>query len=193
MLLVALIPLLAFGGLALKQARSAMTRQILEDLRLNADRTRESVQLLVQLYEERVEHVASRTQLRLSLKEHLEKPDPAQVAKMTRIIEDARDATAGFESVCIVAPDGRIVASTLPDRTGEDISNQSFFQAGLKEVGMNHFYLREGLIATRLVSPLILDGELLGVVVIRSSLDDLIDFFTHRARMGETGETVLAR
>ncbi len=192
-MLIALIPLLAFGGLALRQARESITHQIQDGLRINAERARKQVEILVEMYEERVRLVASRTQLRLSLKAHIEEPDPQHVEKMTKILNNAMDSIPDFESISIAGLDGLILAATAPDRLGADIAKEDYFRSGLESVGISHFFQSENELRTRLTSPLVLDGEPLGVLIIRTAVDDLIDSLAQREGLGKTGETLLAR
>jgi len=70
---------------------------------------------------------------------------------------------------------------------------EDYFLAGLKSVGISHFFYYKGELRTRLTSPLTRDEALLGVLVIRTTLDDLIDSLAQREGLGKTGETLLAR
>lgn len=192
-MLIALLPLLAFGGLALRQARESITRQVHDGLRINAERARKQVEILVAMYEERVRLVASRTQLRLSLKDHIEEPDARHVERMSGILRDAVASVPDFESISIAGTNGVIVASTDSGRIGANIVEEDYFLAGLKSVGISHFFYHKGELRTRLTSPLTRDEALLGVLVIRTTLDDLIDSLAQREGLGKTGETLLAR
>lgn len=193
LLLVALVPLGGFGWLALEAERTALLREIEKELRLNSDRDRRQVELLVAQFDERLRLVASRTQLRLSLRAFLATGDGGAQTKMNRILGDALKSIASFEEISVTGLKGKIVASTNVEVIGNDIGDEAYFVKGRETVHVDHFSLLEGQLKIYLVGPLALDGERIGMVVIRASAADLVEVLTSYVGLGETGETLLVR
>lgn len=193
LLLVALVPLGGFGWLALEAERTALLREIEKELRLNSDRDRRQVELLVAQFDERLRLVASRTQLRLSLRAFLATGDGGAQAKMNRILGDALQSIASFEEISVTGLEGKIVASTNVEEIGSEIGDEAYFVKGRETVHLDHFSLLEGQLKVYLAGPLTLDGERIGMVAIRASAADLVEVLTSYVGLGETGETLLVR
>ncbi|MBL6765674.1 MAG: response regulator [Verrucomicrobiae bacterium] len=192
LLLVSLVPLGLFGALALKLARENLLNQADARLGFAAARKRQQLEYLLENYHERVRLVASRTQLRLSLKNYVTKGDPADLAHITRILSDVLPAIQGFDSIAVTCPLGVVKTSTDPAEIGTDRSDEVFFSHGKTNTVAGFFFLQDDKLRLRLAGPLILDDELVGVIVIRALAGDLESVLHLRSGLGETGEALLA-
>jgi PAS domain S-box-containing protein len=142
----------------------------------------------------RLKLVASRTQLRVSLRDYNIDFNADHLERITRIIEDARASLSDFKNICIVSLKGIVIASTDPSRVGRNISGNDFFRQGKTDYSGDHFFLEEDQnLMTHLSGPLILYGQLLGVLVIESGVGNIISSVSDYTGLGKTGETILAR
>jgi len=142
----------------------------------------------------RLKLVASRTQLRISLRGYNIDFSPNRIEKITRIIEDAEASLTDFKNICIVSLEGIVIASTDPARIGKNLSGNDSFLQGQTEYSGDHFFLDENRnLMTHLSGPLILDDQLIGVLVIESGIENLISSVSDYTGLEKTGETILAR
>jgi hypothetical protein len=132
LLLVSLAPLDFFGAIALMLARENLVDQAEAQLRFAAARKRQQIEFLVESYHDRVRLVASRTQLRLSLRALIERGDPAAREQLTRILNDALPTIKGFETLSVTTMNGEVAASTDAGLVGTDWSGEAWFQSGRK-------------------------------------------------------------
>lgn len=138
--------------------------------------------------------VASRTQLRISLRDFNIDGDPFHREMMIRNIEDAKWALKGFKNICIISLDGIIIVSTDPAKIGKNIAARDFFIQGQMEYSGDHFFLdKDRNLMTHFSGPLILHDQLLGVLVIESGVENIISSVSDYTGLEKTGETILAR
>ena len=69
----------------------------------------------------RLKLVASRTQLRICLRDYNIDSDPFHLEKITRILNDARASLSDFKNICIISLKGIVIASTDSSRIGINI------------------------------------------------------------------------
>ena len=129
--------------------------------------------------------ISSRTQMRISLDAYGRTGDPKHRAKITRILVDTYSSAANIESVNVFSTDGTLIVS----------------------VGKSPGYLRDGDFdarqpVTRLtrehglhldsITPLVLEGRIVGHLLARYSAQFLLDMVADRAGLGDTGEWLFA-
>ncbi len=142
---------------------------------------------------ERVALVASRTQLRLTLDKYLKAPRQQYLDKMHRILKDALNSVRDFKSVSLVNLQGKVVASTEPDKIGRQFRFSNFRQSGsgdnpaTQKLNLNE----KQQLSIELLGPLLLDDKLLGRVWIEMDGGELVNIISDYTGLGETGETVL--
>ncbi len=138
--------------------------------------------------------VASRTQLRISLRDHLAGRDPGAMKKATRILEDARKSTPQFRVISVAGPDGKVLASTAPRRVGSNVGDEQFFQTGRFADSISQFYRLSDDEPRMIVSgPLRLGRAFLGVLIIEESTEKLSSLSRDYTGLRKTGETMLVR
>jgi GAF domain-containing protein len=99
--------------------------------------------------------------------------------------------TERFAEVFLITLAGDVALSTEPESEGVNYVDQTFFQGGLQEAGA-HVILggEEAWIA--IVQPVTnVQGQTIGILAGRATLDTLNEIMLERAGMGETGETYL--
>ena len=189
---VALGSMLAFGWFAYGSARGLLRDGALEHLEAVAESKQESVERLLLGWRERVQLVASRTQLRGNLRNHLRTGSSEPVARLTGILDDALRSTTTIESLAVFDPAGRLVASVQSG--GEDPAAAlgelpgSADPEGYRsaEVG------QDGDLIVVYAAHLVLDDERLGTLWARLRGDELIRVTGNVEGLGATGETLVA-
>lgn len=192
-LAVALIPLATLGLLAYFNTRDSLTNDVLSHLESVAVIQESRVESIVEQNLERLSLVSSRTQLRLSLDSYIASSNSADQDKMNTILLDARSSVSSFQDICVITLDGNVAASTDEARINAAYPDNEVFLRGQTENSADTFFLSDdGGLSVYLSGPLYLEDELLGVVVIESSADNIIAAITDYTGLGESGETVLA-
>ncbi len=127
---------------------------------------------------ERVKLVASRTQLRRLLRQHVDGAvDLADVAeRSTRILTDARDSTDTFIDIWITDPKGKVITSTNLQRMGESFADHEAFLGGREEPAMlpprSNQSIHRSIVAAPVIST---DDVFLGVVMVTLDVSDMHD------------------
>lgn len=191
-LLISLISLLMISLPAYWIAKEALTRQLFNHLESVSTIQESRVGAMIAQNLERLELVASRTQLRLSLASYIDEPKSEHEERMNRILQDALLGISDFRSISILTLDGKVVAST-GGLQGEH-SDKEFFIRGLRESSADIFFLDDQQkLGVYLSGPLYLDEHLLGVMVIESDVENIIELVNDYSGLGETGESILAK
>ncbi len=186
------LPLLVLGLLFLSTFMQAQMDRIHGHLLSVAAIQQARLEAILQQNEERLALVASRTQLRLSLRRYLQDQDPAAQLRMVRILQDAVSSIPDLIQITLYSPQGRVVASTRADRLGQDHFDPELFALSRSTNVVDRLYLDdEGKSRVILTGPVSLDGENLGVIVLRSDVQNLLASLGDYSGLGETGETVL--
>ncbi len=173
------------GLLSLKQSLIEETRDHLHSVVQLQERR---IQDFLTLTQDRTNLVASRTQLRRSLKQQLETPAAEHVERMGRILRDALKSIPDFRAIHILNREQRIVASTDPDQLGlerrpvrKGESSQQIYIAADQSVMIS------------MMKPLLLSGEHLGSLWIESAATGLKEISSDYFGLGYSGETVLGQ
>ncbi|MBF0187802.1 MAG: response regulator [Magnetococcales bacterium] len=176
-------------------AREMLTQRTLDHLHSIASAQHNRIQHIIDQNLERLRLVTSRTQLRLSLHAFTENGSVHHRSKMTRILKDARRSIPDFRLISIYDPRGRVVASTDPTRL--DNRNEEDEACFLQGQDSNHadtlFLDDDSAPMLRLCGPLLLDGEVIGVLAIESTAETILDAIRDTSGLGATGEILLLR
>ncbi len=193
-LFISLASLFVSNTLSFYSEKKNLTRQILNHLESVASIQHSRVKSIIMQNLERLALVSSRTQLRISLEKHIADENKVHQDKMNRILNDAKSSINDFKNISVFALDGKIVASTDHDRIGTGDPEKSFFIIGQKKNRADLLFLDQNQdLQLRLTGPLYLNNKLLGVMVIESSVENMVSSINDYTGLGTTGETVLAR
>lgn len=102
--------------------------------------------------------------------------------------------TGRFEEIFLMNRQGQTVLSTDPAQEGKIQNNQTYFKEGLKSayVQSPRYFPSLGQVLVIFAQPVIdTDGQVLGVLAGRASLEVLSQIMVERAGLGDTGETYL--
>jgi len=132
-LLLSLIPLLLTSILYYSNNKKSRTLDIINHLESVASIQQNRIQSIVFHNIERLDLVASRTQLRISLGKYIQTGKKVHQVKMNRILEDAKRSISDFYSICIANLDGTIVASTDTTKLGKKNQDKEWFLSGMSK------------------------------------------------------------
>ncbi len=192
--MIAFIPLFALGIHAYVNYRADLSASVLNHLESVASIQQSRLTAIMLQNRERLALVSSRTQLRLSLRRHLQTGDEAAVATMNRILQDAALSLPDLVSITVCGHDGTALASTDREQIGRTFVDLDLLTAAASAPVVDRLHRDPaGRLRVYLAGPMVLEGETLGVVVIRAQVDNLLSSIFDYAGLGETGETVLAR
>lgn len=173
----------------------ALTHQILTRLDSVASHQQARLRESIDNNLDRLRLVASRTQLRNSLRQYLIDGKREHQEEMSRILVDAQNAIPNFTRIDVLTLDGRIVASTDRKRINTLSSHyhDACFSRGKREDCILHPFLgpNKGLML-HLAGPLVEKGKLLGVIIIETDAKEVVAAIQDYAGLGESGETILA-
>ncbi len=192
-LILSLVPLLLTNIITYSNNQKSLTKGIIQHLESVASIQQNRVDGIVLQNLERLKLVASRTQLRISLKKFIENNDPVHQKKMNRILHDANNSIGDFNQLNIANLAGVIVASTDKNKINAVNFDQEWFISGKKKSTIDMFFLDDAnVLKVYFSAPLFLNDTLLGVLMIESSVENLLSSISDYTGLGNTGETILA-
>ncbi|HZD04743.1 MAG TPA: PAS domain S-box protein, partial [Longimicrobiales bacterium] len=175
-------------------AADALRESRLQQLDGLVESKEEALELVLSGWDDRVRLIASRTQLRQSLREHARTADAEARIRIRRILADALAAVSSVESLAIddlgggriavvsregARPPPPVARATVPG--GEPRDSVSY--EGISFVG------DRATVVFR--TDLVLDGERLGVLHVSLVPRELFDLVGVRTGLGETGEAMI--
>jgi two-component system NtrC family sensor kinase len=192
-LLASLVPLVVLGVLSYTNYKEAVTAEVLNHLQSVAVIQEHRVESILSQNQERLALVSSRTQLRISLDNYLKQGSITEQERMNTILLDARTSIRDFEQIHILDLDGEVVASTNDAAIGLSLASEDAFVRGRAEESSTiPLFLDEAEeLKVYLSGPLYLEGELIGVVIIRSDAENILSVVGDYVGLGRTGETFL--
>jgi two-component system NtrC family sensor kinase len=135
--------------------------------------------------------VTCRTYIKALVERHL-KGEANALPEINNALEDIRDSVPGFNEVFVLSPEGKVIASSSPERIGTVENDKEYFRRGLKEISTDvsilssHRYLKQFL-----AGPLVYENAVIGVLVIKSEAKSLLASIRDYTGLGDTGETLL--
>lgn len=190
---VSLGGMFAVGAVAYTAASELLKQSSLRQLESLAEVKEDKLEDVLVGWQDRVNLIASRTQLRLSLREHDASGDPEPLARIQRILDDARQAVRTVERITVYDADGQRVVSTTSDPAADARGG------GPQGIGaqMGPVYLKGiridegGRPLAEFVAPLVLERERVGSIYVVLNADELLDVTRNYTGLGETGETLI--
>jgi PAS domain S-box-containing protein len=189
---VSLGSLLALGAVAYTAAGRLLRDNSLRQLESLAETKKQDLERVFRSWQDRVNLIASRTQLRSSLSTYNLTGSSVERERIQRILEDARRAAGTVQSLTVYDIDGRAVASTAELET-----------AGLSDLAAarlpdGELPVYEGVasdeehgLGVGFVAPLWWEGDRVGALLVQLSASELVDVTGSFIGLGETGETLV--
>lgn len=190
---VALGSMAALGAIMYGAARNLMKEIRLDQLEGIAVAKKEALESIFDGWREQVDLIASRTQLRVSLREYDRTGSRAAAGRIERILTDVLRSAETVESVSVYDTSGGVVASVQRGGPAPEIVAPS--GTGLP-AGQGATYFDVRLAAGRpplvsFASGLFLDGERVGALHAVLNGGELLELAANVETLGETGETMI--
>jgi len=165
---------------------------------LAAESQNKRIKVFIKHNKELLQLVTSRTQLRLTLQEHLQHPTQQNVDDMNRTLQDAKQSIPDFRTISISNSSGEIIASTDKEQIGLTTSNPDLYAT--LESKVHHSSLQyeitrdqENRLFMHLHGSLEVEGKNIGNIHVRIDANELIQITQDYTGLGESGETLLAQ
>lgn len=193
---VSLGSMLAFGLTMYTRVEEGLRVQTLEQLEGLAEFKKDAVEGIVAGWHDRVGLVASRTQLRMSLRVYNRTGSEESLNRIRRILSDALSGSALFVRLWVHDPEGRIVTSAGPPTDAAsaasadaDTPTHAAPGEGTQYVGVT---FRDGVAPTvNFTAPLAVDGARVGFLHAVLRIDEIVAVSTNYVGLGESGETMV--
>lgn len=172
-----LIPILFLGFFSYGVTYRSLTEQAESNLLRTAEIQKEKINQVLERNRERLALVASRTQLRISLSQ-VGLPGEDQslpIARMKKILKDARAAIPEFKRITVVNTDGTVVASTDTSIQSKNWSTSPLIQRALANEKTTRFSMEEEGLLIELCAPLRLNRAIIGAVKIEARALQIIN------------------
>ncbi|KUI97830.1 sensor histidine kinase [Vibrio sp. MEBiC08052] len=182
----------AFGYISNQAGANLLNQSVDKLLNTVATNQQDRLYSLLHAWKDRVALIASRTQLRLSFNDYLRNPNQQSLKKMDSIIQDAINSVSKVKSIQLKKVSGEIVTQTAPNQ-----ANKVAATLELTDNSQNDIVLKtmtrdlNGGLYIHIESPMILQGEQIGVMVVTLAADELLSSTQNDTGMGISGETIL--
>ena len=176
--------------------KKSLKQQIYNQLQSIASLQQARLDSIIEQNLERLKLVSSRTQLRISLEKYLKGEDTnANQIRMIRILNDAKSSISSFRDIYILSLKGNVVASTAEKSFQDNIQiNSGFLDRSQTQNSADTLFLdKNENLRLLLGGPLFLNDNLLGIIVIESDAENIVDSVENYSGLGSTGEIVVAR
>ncbi|MEJ2204856.1 MAG: PAS domain S-box protein [Gemmatimonadota bacterium] len=189
---VALGCMAALGAATYVEARGRLRVSTLQQLVSLADSKQEALELIIEGWGERVALIASRTQLRLSLRSHNEDARADAAPRIRAILEDAVRSSTSVTLAAVYDVSGDLLAwaAEEPHRAADDLPASLAAEAdGVSYRDATPVPGSGPVVA--FVAALALDGEILGTLYAQLAGNELVELTSRYGGLGETGETLV--
>ena len=178
-----------YGFMTYSSGRDVLLQSTARHLEAVATSQTKSVRKTILAWSDRVALIASRTQLRVKLRDHNRTTDPAAAARIERIIADAKTSTRAVRCIAIFGTKGNLVASA-----GEAGICPSQPPTAEKDISLERITAPEDEHHSVLyTAPLRLEGKVVGTARVALDASELSSVTGDYTGLGETGETVISR
>lgn len=180
-----------FGAMSFQSGRSLLERSIQDRLEAVATNQRDKIQSLTEAWRDRSALIASRTQLRISLKKYLDTNDDAALARVNHILGDALTSVRSVRALAITPPDGPDIISL--GNIGTTETKVIFGRQPDRKIRLlDMLSTAAGQLFIRLQAPLMLNNKTIGQLIVTLSADELTQATNDYIGLGKTGEVLLA-
>lgn len=187
---VALASMLALGALAYTSAEDLITQRSSRNLVSLAEAKAERVESVVRSWQDAVNLLASRTQLRRSLASWNAASSERDREEIRRILGDARASSDLVEGISVYDDDGALVASAGPAQPNRNRTADSPTADSESPILLGFTEDRPPSVGYR--AELTLDSAAVGSLEVLLSTRDLMAVAANRTGLGESGEALVA-
>lgn len=190
---VALGSMFVLGGIMYTRARNLLSESTLGQLDSLAESKKQSLESVISGWRDNIGLLASRTQLRLSLRDYNVSRGAESAAGIRRILEDAMGSVGTVEFVQVLDLEGQPVGSAGrdPGTGSSDPSPDPSLRFGDGIAYRGVAFSSDGQPRVRFSTDLVLEAEQLGTLHVELSAQRLLDLAGNHRGLGETGETMI--
>ncbi|HOO91145.1 MAG TPA: histidine kinase dimerization/phospho-acceptor domain-containing protein, partial [Syntrophales bacterium] len=174
--------------------KASLATQAIKHLESIASSQHKQLEMLFDHNLEKLNLISSRTQLRLSLKDYIGDPQTRHQDRMNRILRDAKSSIMDFKDISVLTLDGKVAASTDLSTIGAIHTDEEYFIRGRDGSVSDIFYLDDdNNLMIHLAEPLILQNEILGVITVTTTAQNITSMVTDYSELGKTGYTLFVK
>ncbi len=191
---VSLASMLMFGWFAYGQGRERLRDSALRQLEAVAEGKKRDLGRVTQAWYDRVQLIASRTQLRVSLAAYVETGGAEDLERIRQILDDAGEAVSSVRAVTVYDAGGSLVARSGVNAEPNGTLDLSAFRGSDRSMtyeGLGRD--EEGTLTISFLAPLRLDHRLIGAVQVVMSAWEFAELTQDSTVLGETGRIIVAR
>jgi PAS domain S-box-containing protein len=190
---VTLGSMLAFAAVTYQKAGEMIDDAAAEQLEGLAESSSDALESIVDGWEERVQLVASRTQLRLSLRDFNASGDPAARERIQRILDDATGSVQTIAALATYARDGRLVAQSgdAADSILAVLYPMSRAESTARVRFLGVSFTPDGAPRVAYATRLSIEGERVGFLFVLLNGKRLGTLTADTAGLGRTGELMI--
>jgi PAS domain S-box-containing protein len=185
---VALGSMLALGITTYPSVRSLLRESTVDQLDGLAESKKDALEVILAGWRERVALVASRTQLRISLRDHTRTGRADVADRIRRILRDALGSSSTLSLLAVYDPQGSLVAFIAKDEV-EAPGSSPPPAAAIEYRGAR--LTAPGTARVTFAAQLSLADETVGSLIAELVAGELTDLTGHYDGLGETGETMI--
>lgn len=190
LLCVSLFPLIIGNSLFHVHDLKTDTQFVIDHLESVASIQHSRISAIYQNNIERLKLVTSRTRLKANVAKYDESHDRGMAREITHIISDAKNAIDSFVSMSVYSLQGDLIASTKSEM---DLPDVQAFLSGKESEQANIFSnTTDSGLLVHLSGPIEFDGQVIGVLVVEASTENMMKAIDDYTGLGESGETILA-
>lgn len=185
--------MLALGALAYESASDLLKDRTVRQLNSLAESKKEELEGIIEGWEERVSLIASRTQLRDSLRAYNVTASAGAREQIGRILSDAHRSSESVRSLTVYDLEGSQVTTVGrgPEPAPARLDPARLPQHGDTIVFEGISFLSGDEPRATFVASLILEGDRIGALRVMLSADELMEVIQNFIGLGETGETMI--
>jgi hypothetical protein len=181
---VALGSMFVLGLFAVDATTRIVRESSAQQLEALAESKQRDLEKVIAGWEDRIRLVASRTQMRETLRAVSGNPDAAELARLERILRDALGSVGDLRRITLYDTTGRPVASQGASRI--PISAHLVVP---EAVSLGETLAANGAVEVAVRAPLRIDGELVGALEVAQGVDEIEHVTGDYTGLEQTGET----
>lgn len=190
LILFVAIPTVFIGLVSTAGANKAITEQVTRQLNSLSDAKQAEVEVFIEGQFQRLLAFSSRTAFRNQLRDYTE-GTLTSTEGIERIIADAAAPFDDIVQIGVFEVDGTFIAGTRGDRFETETGiEQNLIALGALGGAIDFERTKREVFVA---GPIVLDGVTLGVMVVESKSDVLVNLVTDNSGLGTTGEVLLAK
>jgi signal transduction histidine kinase len=189
-LTVSLGSLILLMSLFFVVARRIVVTSMVDRMDVAASVQATRVQEAIASYLDVVRSITSQTALYEVLSTY-EPHEPGYRERTGQILADIKKGYSGVQTLSILSPEGRVTASTDVDQIDLDYRRASFHEKSLQTPVLVSLFREEQEILVRLTGPVVVEGRVVGVVLMTITADVVTRLVSDYTGFGETGESFL--